>query len=129
MEPDYTKPETVDLSNMIKPGDIDPAKTSVSSVNLRPVGGNVMIKIDPLPEKTESGLLYMPVDSRAIDYLYGTVIAVGPGVYAKKTGLRMTPDVKAGDRVVIGRYTGAEFTHEGQAYKICFEKDEEVSFT
>lgn len=121
MEPDYTRPETLDLSNMVT--SIDPPKTTLSSPNLRPVGGNIVIKLDPLPTKTENGTLYLPVDARIIDYLYGTVIAVGPGLYAPKTGIRMKPDVEPGDKVVIGRYTGAEFVHNRETYKICFEKD------
>jgi len=52
----------------------------------------------------------------------GEVIAVGPGRLTDE-GKRITPEVKKGDRVLIGKYTGTDVKIEGTEYVILREDD------
>jgi chaperonin GroES len=51
----------------------------------------------------------------------GEVIAVGAGKIEK--GIRIPLDVKAGDRILFGKYTGNDITMDGQDYLILREED------
>ena len=53
----------------------------------------------------------------------GTVIAAGNGK-VKDDGKRIPPDVKAGDRILFGKYSGQEITLDGEEYLIV--KEDEV---
>jgi len=88
---------------------------------MRPVGNQIIVKLDPLPEKSEGGL-WLAVDSRDHEHHTGTVIAVGPGKVAPKTGIRCPMELKTGDKVLLGRYVGANFTFEGDVYRIMPEE-------
>jgi chaperonin GroES len=104
----------------LNPG-IDPERINISTRKIKPTGRQVVLLVDPLPEKSEGGLWLAP-EARNIDYEFATVMAVGPGDYALKTGVRMPLDVKPGDRVIIGRYCGADFEFGGERYKILPEE-------
>lgn len=51
----------------------------------------------------------------------GEVIAVGAGKIEK--GHRVPLDVQAGDRILVGKYTGTEITIDGQEYLILREEE------
>src|SRR5580692_2961547 len=53
----------------------------------------------------------------------GKVIAVGTGK-VKDDGTRQAPDVKAGDRILFGKYSGQEIKLDGEEYTIM--KEDEV---
>jgi len=98
----------------------DPDLTELSTDKLKPLGGQVVILVDKLEDKSAGGI-WLSEDRRDIDYLFGTVVAVGPGKVAPKTGVRCEMDVKPGDKVIFGRYAGADFEFEGQKYRIMPE--------
>jgi chaperonin GroES len=52
----------------------------------------------------------------------GEVVAVGPGRLTED-GKRVVPDVKKGQRVLIGKYSGTEVKIEGDEYVILREDD------
>lgn len=52
----------------------------------------------------------------------GMVVAVGKGKVTDD-GTRITPDVKAGDRILFGKYSGSEVTVEDAEYVIMREED------
>jgi chaperonin GroES len=52
----------------------------------------------------------------------GEVIAVGEGKY-KEDGTRQTLDVKAGDRVLFGKYSGSEIKLDGEELLIMREDE------
>ena len=52
----------------------------------------------------------------------GTVLAVGLG-RIKEDGSRQPPDVKSGDTILFGKYSGQEIKIEGQDYLIMREED------
>ena len=51
----------------------------------------------------------------------GEVIAVGPGRFEK--GERVPVDLKVGDQVIYGKYSGTNYTFEGQEYVIIKASD------
>jgi chaperonin GroES len=101
--------------------DIESISVESNPEKMKPIGNQVVIKLEPLPEKTESGL-YLPVDSKAHEHCQGTVVAMGPGKVAPKTGIRYPMELKVGDKVLIGRFGGANFDFEGQTYRIINEE-------
>ena len=80
-------------------------KTS-SSVKVAPLADRVVIKA---LEETESmrGGLYIP-DTAKEKPQQGEIVAVGPGRFDE--GKRVPMDVKVGDKVLYGKYSGTEVT-------------------
>jgi chaperonin GroES len=85
---------------------------------VRPIHDYVVIKRDEPEEKTKGGLI-IPATIRDRKHArFGTVLAVGPGgkwAVNKdgKSKARIAPDVKPGDRVIMGEYV-REFDVEGE---------------
>ena len=94
------------------------AKTS-SSVKVAPLADRVVIKA---LEETESmrGGLYIP-DTAKEKPQQGEIVAVGPGRFDE--GKRVPMDVKVGDKVLYGKYSGTEVTLDGEQYLILRESD------
>ena len=67
------------------------------------------------------GGLYIP-DTAKEKPQQGEIMAVGPGRVSDQ-GERITPDIKAGDRVLYGKYSGTEVTVDGEQYLILREGD------
>ncbi len=95
------------------------ATKSAAGVKLAPLADRVVIKA---LEETETmrGGLYIP-DTAKEKPQQGEVIAVGPGRFEKDK--RVPMDVKVGDRVLYGKYSGTEVTIEGEQYLILRESD------
>ncbi len=70
---------------------------------------------------TTSGGLIIP-DSAKEKPQEGEIIAAGEGKY-KENGERQTLDVKAGDRVLFGKYSGSEITIDGEELLIMREDE------
>ena len=88
--------------------------------NLHPLHDRILVKrIEE--QEVRRGSLIIP-DSAKEKPQEGKVLAVGNGTVAdngKKTPL----DVKAGDRVLFGKYSGSEVTLDGKEYLIMKEED------
>ena len=86
---------------------------------IKPLGDRVVVK--PLEASDEKvGSLYVP-DTAKEKPQEGTVEAVGPGrVDAGKT---IAPEVKVGDRVLYGKYSGTEIKQDGKDMLIVRESD------
>ena len=67
------------------------------------------------------GGLYIP-DTAKEKPQQGEIIAVGPGRISDQ-GERLAPDLKAGDKVLYGKYSGTEVTVDGEQYLILREAD------
>lgn len=87
---------------------------------LRPLGANVVVKVDEAVEKTKSGI-YIPDTASKEKPMQGTVIAVGNG--ALVDGKRIPIDVKAGDSIVFAKYSGTQVKYEGEELLILAERD------
>lgn len=84
-----------------------------------PLADRVVVK--PLEETEQMrGGLYIP-DTAKEKPQQGTVVAVGPGRFEKET--RVPMEVKAGDKILYGKYSGTEVTIEGEQLLILRESD------
>jgi len=89
-------------------------------MELRPLHDRVVIK--RLEEsETKRGGIIIP-DTAKEKPQQGEVKAVGNGKLLE-TGERMAPEVKAGDRILFGKYSGAEVKIDGEEYLILKEDE------
>ena len=90
-------------------------------MNIRPLHDRVVVKrIEDETEKTAAGL-FIP-DSAKEKPQQGEVVAVGKGKTADD-GKLITPDVKAGDRILFGKYSGSDIKIDGVEYLIMREDE------
>ncbi len=89
-------------------------------MNFRPLHDRILIKRIEEKETVKGGII-IP-DSAKEKPQEGEVVAVGHG---KKTeeGMVIALDVKAGDRILFGKYSGAEIKLDGQEYLILREEE------
>ncbi|QXX75680.1 co-chaperone GroES [Methylovirgula sp. HY1] len=89
-------------------------------VKFRPLHDRVVVKRLDSEEKTKGGII-IP-DTAKEKPQEGEIVAVGPGS-RDETG-KLTPlDVKAGDRVLFGKWSGTEVKIDGQDLLIMKESD------
>src|ERR1700710_3034907 len=86
----------------------------------RPLGDRVLIKRIEEESKTAGGII-IP-DTAKEKPQEGEVIAVGPGA-RDESGKVQPLDVKAGDRVLFGKWSGTEVKIDGVDYLIIKESD------
>jgi len=89
-------------------------------MNFRPLGDRVLVKRVEEEEKTRGGII-IP-DTAKEKPQEGEVIAVGPGA-RDEDGDRIAMDVKAGDRILFGKWSGTEVRVDGQDLLIMKESD------
>lgn len=89
-------------------------------MNLKPLGDRVIIKQDEAESTTASGL-YLATEAKEKPQT-GTVLAVGEGRLDKDGNLQPVP-VKAGDKVLYGKYGGTEVTVDGEEVMILRADD------
>ncbi|MDM7924377.1 MAG: co-chaperone GroES [Pyrinomonadaceae bacterium] len=91
------------------------------ATTIKPLHDRVIIKrIEETANQTAGGL-FIP-DTAKEKPQEGEVIAVGEGKY-KEDGTRQTLDVKAGDRVLFGKYSGSEIKLDGEEFLIMREDE------
>ena len=96
-----------------------PATASKSKLKVHPLADRVAIR--PLEEtETMRGGLYIP-DTAKEKPMQGEVIAVGPGRVEK--GERVPLELKVGDRVLYGKYSGTEVKLDDEEILIVKESD------
>ena len=89
-------------------------------MDLKPLHDRVLIK--RLDEgESKQGSIIIP-DSAKEKPQQGEVKAVGAGKLLE-TGERVPPDVKAGDRILFGKYSGADIKLDGDEYLILREDE------
>src|SRR5215216_954379 len=90
------------------------------ATNIRPLHDRVIVKSIDEGEQVRGGII-IP-DSAKEKPQEGEVIAVGLGKY-REDGSRQTLDVKAGDRVLFGKYSSSEIRIDGQELLIMREDE------
>lgn len=86
----------------------------------KPLHDRVLVRRVESDEKTKGGLI-IP-DSAKEKPAEGEIIAVGDGA-RKDSGELIAPSVKAGDRVLFGKWSGTEVTVDGEELLIMKESD------
>ena len=89
-------------------------------LNVRPLHDRVIVKRLAQDETSKGGII-IP-DTAKEKPQEGEVIAVGAGKINEK-GDRVPMDVKAGDRILFGKYSGTEIKVEDQEYLILREEE------
>ena len=90
------------------------------SVNIRPLHDRVLAKRSEEGEQVRGGII-IP-DTAKEKPQEAEVIAVGPGKI-QDDGKRAPMDVKAGDKVLIGKYSGSEIKIDDEDYVILREDE------
>ena len=89
-------------------------------MNLRPLHDRILVRRLEDQEQMRGGII-IP-DSAKEKPQQAEVVAVGKGKLLED-GKRAEPDVKAGDRILFGKYTGNEIKLDGTEYIIMREDD------
>ena len=95
------------------------ATKSAKAVKVEPLADRVVVR--PMEEvESMRGGLYIP-DTAKEKPQVGEIVAAGPGRYEKDK--RVPMEVKVGDKVLYGKYSGTEVTLDGEQYLILRESD------
>ncbi len=89
-------------------------------MKIRPLGDRLLVKRVKEEEKTKGGII-IP-DTAKEKPQEGKVVAVGKGKMTEAGNL-VSPEVKAGDTVLFGKYSGSEVTLDGEEHLIMREDD------
>ena len=89
-------------------------------MKIRPLGDRVLIKRVAEEEKTKGGII-IP-DTAKEKPQEGKVIAVGNGKILEN-GTKVPLDVKAGDKILFGKYSGTDIKIDGKEYLILREDE------
>jgi Co-chaperonin GroES (HSP10) len=89
-------------------------------MKLKPLGDRVIVKVIEPEEVTKGGIILPDVAKEKPQV--GEILAVGPGRTSDK-GEIIKMQVKVGDRVLFGKYSGTEISYEGEKYLIMHESD------
>ena len=89
-------------------------------MKFRPLHDRVVVKRVAEAEKTKGGII-IP-DTAKEKPMEGEIVAVGPGARDEK-GTLVPLDVKAGDRILFGKWSGTEIKLDGVEYLIMKESD------
>jgi chaperonin GroES len=93
---------------------------TATDLKVKPLADRVVVK--PIEEAEQMrGGLYIP-DTAKEKPQQGEVVAVGPGRISDD-GKRLDPELKVGDKVLYGKYSGTEVTLDDQQYLILRESD------
>ena len=91
----------------------------MAEVKIKPLGDRVIVK--PIERETMKGGIIIP-DTAKEKPMEGEVLAVGPGKVADK-GVRTEMDVKVGDRVLYGKYSGTEVKLDNETNLIIHQDE------
>jgi chaperonin GroES len=89
-------------------------------MKFRPLGDRVVVRRVKEEQKTAGGII-IP-DTAQEKPQEGEIVAVGPGAL-DDDGKRVAPDVKVGERILFGKWSGTEVKIDGEDLLIMKESD------
>ncbi|NQT22779.1 MAG: co-chaperone GroES [Candidatus Omnitrophica bacterium] len=89
-------------------------------MKIQPLGDRIMVEVLEAKEKTKGGIV-LP-DTAKEKPQEAKVIAVGKGRVSDE-GKTIAPEVKAGDKILFGKYSGTEIVVDDTEYLILKEED------
>ncbi len=92
----------------------------MSKLNINPLGDRIVVKPMEAEEKTKGGII-LP-DTVKEKPVEGTIVAAGPG-RKSDDGKIVEMEVKVGEKILYGKYSGTEVTIDGEEYLIMRESD------
>jgi chaperonin GroES len=93
---------------------------TLTKVKLQPLGDRVLVQAVEVKEEKKGGII-IP-DTAKEKPQEGTVIATGKGK-TTEDGKVLPMDVKTGDKVLYGKYSGSEIKINGEEYLIMHQED------
>ncbi|UPT72657.1 MAG: co-chaperone GroES [Elusimicrobiota bacterium] len=96
------------------------AEATLSKIKIQPLGDRVLVKAVEAKETKRGGII-IP-DSAKEKPQEGTVVATGKGK-TTDDGKVIPMDVKAGDTILYGKYSGNEIKLDGEDYLIMHQDD------
>ena len=90
------------------------------AAKVRPLQDRVIVKRVEEKEERSAGGIIIP-DTAKERQQQGKIVAVGPG--KREDGKVLSLDVKVGDRVLFGKYSGTEIKLDGEEHLILREED------
>jgi chaperonin GroES len=95
---------------------------AAKKLNIKPLSNRVLVKrLEEEMQKTAGGII-VP-DTAKEKPQRGKVVAVGPGRLTDE-GERIKVEVKVGDEILFGKWSGSEITVDGDEY--LFMKDDDI---
>ena len=91
----------------------------MNEVKIKPLGDRLIVK--PIERETMKGGIIIP-DTAKEKPMEGEVLAAGPGKLAEN-GTRTAMDVKVGDKVLYGKYSGTEIKLDNETYLIIHQDE------
>ena len=89
-------------------------------MNIKPLADRVVVKLVEAEEKTKTGI-FLTASAQEKPQV-AEVVAVGPGAHTDD-GKLIPMDVKVGDKVITGKYSGTEVKVDGVEYTIVKQSD------
>ncbi|MCB9799230.1 MAG: co-chaperone GroES [Candidatus Omnitrophica bacterium] len=89
-------------------------------MKVKPLGDKLLVQVLESEEKTKGGII-LP-DSAKEEKTEGKVVSVGPGK-TLESGKVQPLEVKKGDKVIFGKYSGDELLIDGKKHKILKESE------
>ena len=89
-------------------------------MKIKPLGDRILVRRIKEEERTKGGII-IP-DTAKEKPQEGKVVSIGKGKYGDD-GKLIPIEVKAGDKILFGKYSGSEFKHEGEDLLILREDD------
>ena len=89
-------------------------------MKVKPLGDKILVEILEAEEKTKGGII-LP-DTAKEEKTEGKVISTGSGKVLE-SGKVQPLEVKKGDRVIFGKYTGDDILIDGKKHKVMQEKE------
>lgn len=93
---------------------------ATKTATITPLGDRILVRPMESEEKTKGGVI-LP-DTAQEKPQQGEVVAVGTGRILEN-GQKVPLEVKAGDKILYGKYSGTEIKHEGTEYLIVKESE------
>ena len=90
------------------------------ALKVKPLCDRVVVEPAPAEDVSTGGII-LP-DTAQEKPQQGTIVAAGPGKVSD-SGKTVAMEVKKGDRILYGKYSGTEFSFEGTEYLIMRESD------
>ena len=92
----------------------------MNKINLKPLADRVIVRPMEAAETSKGGIILPDIAKEKP--IEGTIVAVGPGKITED-GKQVKLEVKEGDKILYGKYTGTEVTVEGEEFLIMRESD------
>ncbi|MCA9381400.1 co-chaperone GroES [Candidatus Dojkabacteria bacterium] len=92
-----------------------------AKINIKPIGGNILVKPEEVSETTKSGLI-VQTSTKGERPQKGKVVALGTGAI-DESGKKIAFNVSVGDEVMFKKYSPEEVEIDGEEYLIMKESD------